>query len=437
MMPNNLEPIVARPMRHRSRLRLFSIASLLFAACSAEPDAALRVGDLAFTEEQVASLAAEQRQTLLDLAAFAAADRDSATDRLIQPLAERAADRELLGMLPLEVAAREMGLDSAALREVYARNPEPLLTVRHMVRLAPTWASEADQAAARRVAEQVRERAAAGEDFAALAAEFSEEPGAAARGGRLEPGREGTWVAPFWNAAQALAVGDVSPVVETQYGFHVLKLDAREAAPFAGADRQRLLAAAVPPSRAAAAMQQWAEQHARGVVLHPPAIVASHQLYVEGVAPETLVLAEWPGGRYTARDFALDAAALDAGELAELREADDARWGARVQSLAIDAMWIDAARALGAERSESALDEATRDWQTRVARWRGALGIDRSVGPETASAELLSALRSAEQEARIARPELAALRPLLRELYPPSGAAIESSSEAVNSDSTR
>ena len=54
------------------------------------------------------------------------------------------------------------------------------------------------------VAEEARQRALAGEDFAALAGEYSEEPGAAERGGLLQPGREGTWVDPFWQAALAL-----------------------------------------------------------------------------------------------------------------------------------------------------------------------------------------------------------------------------------------
>jgi hypothetical protein len=65
-----------------------------------------------------------------------------------------------------------------------------------------------------------------------VAGEVSEEPGAEARGGLLEPGREGSWVQEFWMAANSLEEGEVSEVIETQFGFHVLMLEERRAVPF-------------------------------------------------------------------------------------------------------------------------------------------------------------------------------------------------------------
>ena len=71
-----------------------------------------------------------------------------------------------------------------------------------------------------------------GADFAETAAQLSEEPGAEGREGLLEPGRDGSWVPEFWAAALALQSGDISPVTETQYGFHILRLDDRQIVPF-------------------------------------------------------------------------------------------------------------------------------------------------------------------------------------------------------------
>ena len=107
--------------------------------------------------------------------------------------------------------------------------------------LSERWRPQAERQQARSRAEQALERARAGESFPELAGAVSEEPGAEARGGLLEPGREGSWVDEFWDAASALEVGAVSPVVETGYGFHVLRLDAREPVPFAEA-RSRVVA---------------------------------------------------------------------------------------------------------------------------------------------------------------------------------------------------
>ena len=69
-------------------------------------------------------------------------------------------------------------------------------------------------------------------DFAETAATLSEEPGAEGRQGLLTPGREGSWVPEFWAAALALEPGQISPVTETQYGYHILRLEERAVVAF-------------------------------------------------------------------------------------------------------------------------------------------------------------------------------------------------------------
>ncbi len=68
---------------------------------------------------------------------------------------------------------------------------------------------------------QVRE----GADFAELATEHSDDPGTAVNGGDLGWFRRGGMVKEFEDAAFALFDGQVSEVVETQYGFHVIKVE--------------------------------------------------------------------------------------------------------------------------------------------------------------------------------------------------------------------
>ncbi|MBX3197504.1 MAG: peptidylprolyl isomerase [Labilithrix sp.] len=73
------------------------------------------------------------------------------------------------------------------------------------------------------VAQEVLRRARNKEDFARLAIEFSDEPGAGGRGGSLGRFGHGQMVGAFEAAAFKLAVGQISDIVETPFGFHIIQ----------------------------------------------------------------------------------------------------------------------------------------------------------------------------------------------------------------------
>ena len=79
---------------------------------------------------------------------------------------------------------------------------------------------------------ELRERIVAGEDFADLAREFSEDPGTALKGGELGWSSSGQFVPIFESTAAKLAVDEMSEPVFSQFGWHIIQVTGRRSQDF-------------------------------------------------------------------------------------------------------------------------------------------------------------------------------------------------------------
>jgi peptidyl-prolyl cis-trans isomerase D len=95
----------------------------------------------------------------------------------------------------------------------------------HILIAVKKGASDADKAAAKEKAEQLLARLRKNPgDFAKLAKENSQDPGSAARGGDLDFFAKGMMVKPFEDVAFQLKKGEISNVVQSDFGFHIIQL---------------------------------------------------------------------------------------------------------------------------------------------------------------------------------------------------------------------
>lgn len=79
---------------------------------------------------------------------------------------------------------------------------------------------------------EVKQKLDAGGDFAALAKEYSDDGGSKDNGGKYENAEVNQWVEGFKKAALELPIGKISDPVETEYGYHIMRVDARSTKTF-------------------------------------------------------------------------------------------------------------------------------------------------------------------------------------------------------------
>jgi peptidyl-prolyl cis-trans isomerase D len=129
----------------------------------------------------------------------------------------------------VQVTDAEIAADYAKNKETMYSAAEQIRASHVLIRVAAD-ASDEVKAKARELAESVRKKAKAGEDFAGLAKEYSQDESNKDRGGDLGFFEKDRMEPAFGEAAFALAPGGISEVVATSYGLHVIHLVERRAA---------------------------------------------------------------------------------------------------------------------------------------------------------------------------------------------------------------
>lgn len=190
----------------------------------------LEVGDL---EKQVKERIAKNRERFKTDQEFAKALQE--VNMTVQDMQLYTRKDILIGNFVEKQFADKAGVTDDDARKFYDENleryfkKEASVRASHILIGVDPKASTEEKAKAKEKAEAVLKRVKAGEDFAALAKSNSSCP-SASQGGDLGKFGKGQMVAAFEKAAFDLKPGEVSDVVETKFGYHVIKLTEKQEA---------------------------------------------------------------------------------------------------------------------------------------------------------------------------------------------------------------
>jgi len=209
-----------------------------------------------------------------------------------QLLLQRLRDRELES----RVKVSDLDIDQY-LREQQASNEASAqeLNLGHILVAVPEGASEARVAELRARAQRAHDRVRAGEDFATVAREFSDVPGAAQSGGLVGLRPADRYPPLFLQAVENVPQGGLAPIVRSGAGFHVLKVAERR--------------------KSAGVSSTVVQTHARHILLRPGAQLSESAAIQRLADFKRRVEAKQADFAQLAREFSQDASARNGGDL--------------------------------------------------------------------------------------------------------------------------
>ena len=245
-----------------SRIVTTFVGLLVVTACESAPSSdglVARAGEQELTVDQAVQLLVDQENlpnqtdvvhALADLwvdytlLARAVARDSTLQDVDVEPLIRRQLEQQVIAQHMDSVLQVDTAISESDLRASYEREaPEARLHASHILLGFPEQATQAQRDSVRKELEAIRQRAVAGESFASLARQYSQDQGSAAQGGDLGTFGRGDMVRPFEDAAFALQPGEISDVVETPFGLHIIRVESKDVPGFDSmrdAYRQRL-----------------------------------------------------------------------------------------------------------------------------------------------------------------------------------------------------
>lgn len=325
------------------------------------------------------------------LLADAVADDTTFSDLDFRAYVRQQVERDMVFALRDSVIQVDTFITPEELRDMYAADsPELEMRARHIMLTLPFEPTQAQRDSVRAVLEGLRQRIVGGAAFEDLARQYSQDRGSAQAGGDIGFFARGDLVQPFEQAVLALQPGELSSVVETPMGMHLIRLEEQRVPDFD--EIAPSFRAQVQAERTAAAESTYIARLEGGA---PPALA-------EGALALTRELAENPGSQLSGRAgrrplVVWGDGAYQVGELQELLQYEQAQLRDQVAasteedlegfllSLARRKMLVGEARRSGLEPERARVDSlasVVRSQLLVAARSLGLTDLDQAPGED-------------------------------------------------------
>ncbi|MEM7415398.1 MAG: peptidylprolyl isomerase [Gemmatimonadota bacterium] len=373
---------------------------LATAACAGETDTSdlvARVGDYELTVDDAVDLLVDQEALASDAAVVGslaelwidyvllaeALAQDSTLGNVdVEPLVMQQLGQQMVFQLRDSVIQVDTFVTDAELRQRYeADDPEVEVRARHIMLQLPVQATQAQTDSVRGVLEAYRAQIVSGTSFTTLAQQFSQDRGSALTGGDLGYFARGQMVAPFEEAAFALEPGELSEVVATPMGLHLIRIDDRRVPAFddVAANYRRVTQARMvqeAESTYVAALVDGASAEAvEGAYDIVRDVAENTNARLAGRA-ERRALIEWSGGEVSVGDVR-ETLQLGSPQLrAQVAAGTDEETEAFLQSLVRRDLLVDAAEREGLRPSGDSIGALETEARSQLRSAAQVIGLD-------------------------------------------------------------
>lgn len=266
----------------------------------------------------------------------------------------------------------DSAISDAELRAEFDRQqPGVKVRARHILLRLPPDAPPTQQDSVAALARQLHQRAAGGEDFASLAREYSQDS-SAPQGGDLGFKERGEWVAPFDSAAFALQPGQISGIVQSFFGLHIIKVEERQTPSFD--EIKESFRTAARQARERQAEESYIKglteplklEVQEGAILNAKEITARPATQLRGRAGRR-ALVRYEGGSLSASEFLDVVRTWQPPQRSQMATATEDQVKQVLEALTRNEILIDEAERQGLSVSEAEQDTARLAVQTQLA----------------------------------------------------------------------